>query len=120
MKKLIGLTLAVLVAAFVTASPAAAGSAEPVYKFDTTVKPAKPYKIAVVLKNFTNPFWLTHQKAGRPGRQGPGGGHHRSRADQAGQRGGADPHPGGPDLQEVDAVVVAPANTRPSPPACRS
>ena len=37
---------------------------EPVYNFDPAgTKPNKPYKIAVVLKNFTNPFWLTHQKA---------------------------------------------------------
>jgi hypothetical protein len=112
MKKLIGLTLAVLVAAFVTASPAAAGSAEPVYKFDTKVKPAKPYKIAVVLKNFTNPFWLTHQKA----------------ADQAGKDlvvAITVLAPTKPDNVEeqiriledliskkVDAVVVAPANTQ--------
>ena len=112
MKKLIGLTLAVLVAAFVTASPAAAGSAEPVYKFDTKVKAAKPYTIAVVLKNFTNPFWLTHQKA----------------ADQAGKDLGvaitvlAPTKPDNVEEQiriledliskKVDAVVVAPANTQ--------
>jgi len=112
MKKLIGLTMAVLLAAFVTASPAAAGSAEPVYKLDTKVKPAKPYKIAVVLKNFTNPFWLTHQKA----------------ADQAGKDLGVIITvlaPTKPDnveeqiriledliSQKVDAVVVAPANTQ--------
>ena len=112
MKKLIGLTMAVLLAAFLTASPAAAGSAEPVYKLDTKVKPAKPYKIAVVLKNFTNPFWLTHQKA----------------ADQAGKDLGVTITvlaPTKPDnveeqiriledliSQKVDAVVVAPANTQ--------
>jgi len=36
---------------------------EPVYDFDPTVTADRPYKIALVLKNFTNPFWLTHQKA---------------------------------------------------------
>ena len=112
MKKLIGLTLAILVATFVTAPPAAAGSAEPVYTFDTKMKPAKAYKIAVVLKNFTNPFWLTHQKA----------------ADQAGKDLGvaitvlAPTKPDNVEEQiriledliskKVDAVVVAPANTQ--------
>jgi ribose transport system substrate-binding protein len=36
---------------------------EPVYDFDPSVTPDRPYKLALVLKNFTNPFWLTHQKA---------------------------------------------------------
>jgi len=63
MNKLITLILAAVVAAFTWVAPAASATPEPVYKFDTKVKPAKPYKIAVVLKNFTNPFWLTHQKA---------------------------------------------------------
>jgi len=63
MKKLVTAVLAVVVLAFTWAALAAAAAPEPVYKLDTNVKAAKPYKIAVVLKNFTNPFWLTHQKA---------------------------------------------------------
>jgi len=63
MNKIVTLTLAVLVVAFSLATPAAPAGPEPVYKLDINVKPAKPYTIAVVLKNFTNPFWLTHQKA---------------------------------------------------------
>ena len=62
MKKLMSVMLAVVVVTFTWAALAAAAS-EPVYKLDTNVKAAKPYKIAVVLKTFTNPFWLTHQKA---------------------------------------------------------
>jgi ABC-type sugar transport system substrate-binding protein len=46
-----------------TAVPAASSGGDAVYQFDTKVTAAKKYKIAVVLKNFTNPFWLTHQKA---------------------------------------------------------
>ena len=111
MKKVIAL-LAVVVVAFMWAGPAASASPEPVYKFDTKVKPAKPYKIAVVLKNFTNPFWLTHQKA----------------AEKAGKDLGVNVTvlaPTKPDNVEeqvriledliskkVDAVVVAPANTQ--------
>lgn len=91
---------------------AAAPGAEPVYKFDTNVKPAKKYKIAVVLKNFTNPFWLTHQKS----------------AEQAGKDLSVEVTvlaPTKPDNVEeqvriledliskkVDAVVIAPANTQ--------
>lgn len=37
---------------------------EPVFDFDPSVTPGSEYKLALVLKNFTNPFWLTHQKAG--------------------------------------------------------
>ena len=112
MNKLITLILAVVLAAFTWVAPAASATPEPVYKFDTKVKPAKPYKIAVVLKNFTNPFWLTHQKA----------------ADQAGKDLGVSITvlaPTKPDNVEeqvriledliskkVDAVVVAPANTQ--------
>ena len=112
MNKLITLILAVVVAAFTWAAPAASASPEPVYKLDTKVKPAKPYKIAVVLKNFTNPFWLTHQKA----------------AERAGKDLGVSITvlaPTKPDNVEeqvriledliskkVDAVVVAPANTQ--------
>jgi len=112
MKKLITLALVVLVLGFVTASPQLAFGQEPVYQFDTKVKPAKPYKIAVVLKNFTNPFWLTHQKA----------------AEQAGKDFGLEITvlaPTKPDNVEeqiriledlvskkVDAVVLAPANTQ--------
>ena len=112
MNKLIALVLAVVVVGFLWVSPAASASPEPVYKFDTKVKPAKPYKIAVVLKNFTNPFWLTHQKA----------------ADQAGKDLGVSITvlaPTKPDnveeqvriledliAKKVDAVVVAPANTQ--------
>jgi ABC-type sugar transport system substrate-binding protein len=112
MKKLITLALVVLVLGFVTVSPQLAFGQEPVYKFDTKVKPAKPYKIAVVVKNFTNPFWLTHQKA----------------AEQAGKDFGLEITvlaPTKPDNVEeqiriledlvskkVDAVVLAPANTQ--------
>ena len=112
MKKLITLALVVLVLGFVTASPQLAFGQEPVYQFDTKVKPAKPYKIAVVFKNFTNPFWLTHQKA----------------AEQAGKDFGLEITvlaPTKPDNVEeqiriledlvskkVDAVVLAPANTQ--------
>ena len=112
MKKLITLALVVLVLGFVTASPQIAFGQEPVYQFDTKVKPAKPYKIAVVVKNFTNPFWLTHQKA----------------AEQAGKDFGLEITvlaPTKPDNVEeqiriledlvskkVDAVVLAPANTQ--------
>lgn len=112
MKKLITLGLAVFLVAFVVASPAPATGQEPVYQFDTKVKPAKPYKIAVVLKNFTNPFWLTHQKA----------------AEQASKDLGVEVTvlaPTKPDNVEeqiriledliskkVDAVVLAPANTQ--------
>ena len=112
MKKLITLALVVLVFGFVTALPQLAFGQEPVYQFDTKVKPAKPYKIAVVVKNFTNPFWLTHQKA----------------ADQAGKDLGVTITvlaPTKPDNVEeqiriledlvskkVDAVVLAPANTQ--------
>lgn len=111
MNKLMTLALAVLVVVFL-AGPQLATGQEPVYKFDTKGKPAKPYKIAVVLKNFTNPFWLTHQKA----------------AEQAGKDMGVNITvlaPTKPDnveeqirsLEElitkrVDAVVVAPANTQ--------
>ncbi len=112
MNKFLTLALAVLVVAFVTAAPQLAMGQEPVYKFDIKVKPARPYKIAVVLKNFTNPFWLTHQKA----------------AEQAGKDLGVEITvlaPTKPDNVEeqirsledliskkVDAVVVAPANTQ--------
>jgi len=112
MKKLIPVMMACVLVAFAWAALAAAASPEPVYKFDTSVKPAKPYKIAVVLKNFTNPFWLTHQKA----------------ADQASKDLGVEITvlaPTKPDNVEeqiriledliskkVDAVVVAPANTQ--------
>jgi ribose transport system substrate-binding protein len=112
MKKLITLGLTVFLVAFVVASPGPATSQEPVYQFDTKVKPAKPYKIAVVLKNFTNPFWLTHQKA----------------AEQASKDLGVEVTvlaPTKPDNVEeqiriledliskkVDAVVLAPANTQ--------
>jgi ABC-type sugar transport system substrate-binding protein len=111
MNKLDSLRVAVLVVAF-AAAPQLAMCQEPVYKFDTNVKPAKPYKIAVVLKNFTNPFWLTHQKA----------------AEQAGKDLGVQITvlaPTKPDnveeqirsledliTKKVDAVVVAPANTQ--------
>jgi ABC-type sugar transport system substrate-binding protein len=111
MKKLMILALVVLVVGFIAAPQFAMGQ-EPVYQFDTKVKPAKPYKIAVVVKNFTNPFWLTHQKA----------------AEQAGKDFGLDITvlaPTKPDNVEeqiriledliskkVDAVVVAPANTQ--------
>jgi len=112
MNKFLTLALAVLVVAFVTAAPQFAMGQEPVYQFDIKVKPARPYKIAVVLKNFTNPFWLTHQKA----------------AEQAGKDLGVEITvlaPTKPDNVEeqirsledliskkVDAVVVAPANTQ--------
>jgi ABC-type sugar transport system substrate-binding protein len=112
MKKLITLALVVLVLGFVTVAPQLAFGQEPVYQFDTKVKPAKPYKIAVVVKNFTNPFWLTHQKA----------------AEQAGKDFGLEITvlaPTKPDNVEeqiriledlvskkVDAVVLAPANTQ--------
>jgi ribose transport system substrate-binding protein len=112
MKKLITLALVVLVLGFVMAPPRLALGQEPVYQFDTKVKPAKPYKIAVVVKNFTNPFWLTHQKA----------------AEQAGKDFGLEITvlaPTKPDNVEeqiriledlvskkVDAVVLAPANTQ--------
>ncbi len=111
MKKLIML-LAVLVVAFAMVLPRLGTAQEPVYKFDTKVKPAKAYKIAVVLKNFTNPFWLTHQKA----------------AEEAGKDFGVPITvlaPTKPDNVEeqiriledlvskkVDAVVLAPANTQ--------
>ena len=94
-----------------TAAPVGGGTA-PVYQFDTKVTPAKKYKIAVILKNFTNPFWLTHQKA----------------AEQAGKDLGVEVTvlaPTKPDNVEeqvrivedsiskkVDAVVIAPANTQ--------
>lgn len=112
MKKLITLAVVVLVLGFVMASPQISLGQEPVYQFDTKVKPAKPYKIAVVVKNFTNPFWLTHQKA----------------AEQAGKDFGLEITvlaPTKPDNVEeqiriledlvskkVDAVVLAPANTQ--------
>lgn len=111
MRRLIVLGLAALVVAVVAWPPAGWGQ-EPVYRFDTKVKPAKPYKIAVVLKNFTNPFWLTHQKA----------------AEQASKDFGVPITvlaPTKPDNVEeqiriledliskkVDAVVLAPANTQ--------
>jgi len=111
MKKLITLLVVVFVA-FMWVGPAGSASPEPVYKFDTKVKPAKLYKIAVVLKNFTNPFWLTHQKA----------------AEKAGKDLGVNVTvlaPTKPDNVEeqvriledlvskkIDAVVVAPANTQ--------
>jgi ribose transport system substrate-binding protein len=111
MKKLIAVMLGFVVVTFTWAALAAAAS-EPVYKLDTNVKAAKPYKIAVVLKNFTNPFWLTHQKA----------------AEQAGKDLKVDITvlaPTKPDNVEeqiriledliskkVDAVVLAPANTQ--------
>jgi ribose transport system substrate-binding protein len=111
MKKLITLALVVLVVGFIAAPQFATGQ-EPVYQFDTKVKPAKPYKIAVVVKNFTNPFWLTHQKA----------------AEQAGKDFGLEITvlaPTKPDnveeqiriledlvTKKVDAVVLAPANTQ--------
>ncbi len=112
MRKVITLLVAGLVVAFVTAAPPVVSGQEPVYQFDTKVKPAKPYKIAVVLKNFTNPFWLTHQKA----------------AEEAGKDLGVPITvlaPTKPDNVEeqiriledlvskkVDAVVLAPANTQ--------
>ncbi|HWU39829.1 MAG TPA: sugar ABC transporter substrate-binding protein [Candidatus Acidoferrum sp.] len=112
MNRIVTLTLAVLVVAFSLATPAAPASPEPVYKLDTKVKPAKLYAIAVVLKNFTNPFWLTHQKA----------------AEQAAKDLGVKVTvlaPTKPDNVEeqiriledliskkVDAIVVAPANTQ--------
>jgi ribose transport system substrate-binding protein len=46
----------------ITATPPPVVDLTPVYDFDPTVTAAKKYKIAVVLKNFTNPFWLTHQR----------------------------------------------------------
>ena len=111
MKRLMILALVVLVVGCIAAPQFAMGQ-EPVYQFDTKVKPAKPYKIAVVVKNFTNPFWLTHQKA----------------AEQAAKDFGLDITvlaPTKPDNVEeqiriledliskkVDAVVVAPANTQ--------
>lgn len=111
MKRFMILALVVLVVGFIAAPQFAMGQ-EPVYQFDTKVKPAKPYKIAVVVKNFTNPFWLTHQKA----------------AEQAAKDFGLDITvlaPTKPDNVEeqiriledliskkVDAVVVAPANTQ--------
>jgi ribose transport system substrate-binding protein len=111
MKKLMILALVVLVVGFIAAPQFATGQ-EPVYQFDTKVKPAKPYKIAVVVKNFTNPFWLTHQKA----------------AEQAAKDFGLDITvlaPTKPDnveeqiriledlvTKKVDAVVLAPANTQ--------
>jgi len=83
-----------------------------VYSFDPKVTPARRYKIAVVLKNFTNPFWLTHQKA----------------AEQAGKDLGVDVTvlaPTKPDnveeqiriledliAKKVDGVALAPANTQ--------
>lgn len=85
---------------------------EPVYDFDPTVTPNERYQIAVVLKNFTNPFWLTHQKA----------------AERAAEDLGLDVTvlaPSKPDNVEeqirivedliqkgVDGVVIAPANTQ--------
>ena len=96
-----------------SSAASSAGSATNVaYTFDTKVTPAKKYKIAVVLKNFTNPFWLTHQKA----------------AEQAGKDYNVEVTvlaPTKPDNVEeqvriledlvskkVDAVVLAPANTQ--------
>lgn len=137
MRKLIVLTLLVLVVAAIagcaaaptatpvppTKAPAAptapvataapvSSSGDVVYQFDTKVTAAKKYKVAVVLKNFTNPFWLTHQKA----------------AEQAAKDYGVEVTvlaPTKPDNVEeqiriledlvskkVDAVVLAPANTQ--------
>ncbi len=112
MTRFITSVLAALVVAFAVVPPALPASPEPVYKIDTNVKAAKPYTIAVVLKNFTNPFWLTHQKA----------------AERAGKELGVNVTvlaPTKPDNVEeqiriledliskkVDAVVVAPANTQ--------
>ncbi|HOU22997.1 MAG: D-ribose-binding periplasmic protein precursor [Chloroflexi bacterium ADurb.Bin180] len=95
----------------VTATPLPVVDLTPVYDFDPTVKPAKKYKIAVVLKNFTNPFWLTHQRW----------------ALKAGEDFGVEVTvlaPSNPDNVEeqirivedlitkgVDGVVIAPANT---------
>jgi ribose transport system substrate-binding protein len=83
----------------------------PVYDFDPQVTPARRYKIAVVLKNFINPFWLTHQRW----------------AEKAGEDFGVDVEvlaPTNPDNVEeqirivedliqkgVDGVAIAPANT---------
>jgi ribose transport system substrate-binding protein len=47
----------------VTATPEPKQDLTPVFDYDPAVTAKKPYKIAVVLKNFTNPFWLTHQKS---------------------------------------------------------
>jgi len=115
MNKLFRLGVAVVgmgVLSLLWAGPGAAAGPEPVYKFDIKVKPAKPYQIAVVLKNFTNPFWLTHQKA----------------AEKGGKELGVNITvlaPTKPDNVEeqvriledlvskkIDAVVVAPANTQ--------
>lgn len=95
----------------ITATPPPAVDLTPVYDFDPTVKPARRYKIAVVLKNFINPFWLTHQRW----------------ALKAGEDFGVDVTvlaPTNPDNVEeqirivedliqkgVDGVVIAPANT---------
>jgi ABC-type sugar transport system substrate-binding protein len=43
-----------------TTAPAAPAAVQPVYEFDASVKALKPYKIAIVLKNFTNAVWLQH------------------------------------------------------------
>ncbi len=112
MNRLVPLILAAFVLAFTVVTPASSQSLEPVYKFDTKVKPARPYRIAVVLKNLTDPFWLTHQRA----------------AEQAGKDLGVEVTvfaPTKPDNVEeqiriledliskkVDAVVVAPTNTQ--------
>ncbi len=48
----------------VTAEVEEARDLTPVFDFDPTVTPKEPYQLALVLKNFTNPFWLTHQKSG--------------------------------------------------------
>lgn len=47
----------------VTATPEPKRDLTPVFDYNPAVTAKKVYKIAVVLKNFTNPFWLTHQKA---------------------------------------------------------
>ena len=56
-------------AAATTAAPASAEEITPVYEFDASIKANKPYKIAIVLKNFTNAVWLQHvqyaEQAGR-------------------------------------------------------
>ncbi len=95
----------------ITATPAPVVDLTPVYDFDPKPTAAKRYKIAVVLKNFTNPFWLTHQRW----------------ALKAGEDFGVDVTvlaPSNPDNVEeqirivedliqkgVDGVVLAPANT---------
>jgi ribose transport system substrate-binding protein len=95
----------------ITATPPPVVDLTPVYDFDPTVTPARRYKIAVVLKNFINPFWLTHQRW----------------AQKAGEDFGVDIEvlaPSNPDNVEeqirivedlitkgVDGVIIAPANT---------